>query len=71
MGAALIMAGSGLIIELTKIGDNPKVSTKEDAEALDEASKFRRLEQYDHILLQRKKPRFQKLLPFSFLRNIL
>jgi hypothetical protein len=36
-----------------------------------EAAKFRRLTQYESVLLQRKKPFYQKLLSFSFLRSMI
>lgn len=45
----------GLIVEQSKYGDNKELISSDMEEALYEASQFRRLEQYDHVLLQRKK----------------
>jgi hypothetical protein len=59
----------GCCIENTKYGDDKQISNDYNEEALLEAAKFRRLEQYDHILLQRKTEVAQKTLAFSFLRN--
>lgn len=58
MGAFLLVAFVlmmvGTCVEITSLGDKEEVRGKEDAAALFEAAKFRRLAQYDAILLQRK-----------------
>lgn len=73
MVAILVIAGglvgAGTVVELSRFGDQEEISSPADAEALFEAAKFRRLAQYDSILLQRKSPSARMLLPFSILRN--
>ena len=59
----------GCIFENSKCGDDKKISNAQNEEALLEAAKFRRLEQYDHILLQRKTRKARYMLPFACLRN--
>jgi chorismate mutase len=46
------------------------VRGEEDVDALYEASKFRRLEQFDSVLVQRKSNCGRRLLLFSCMRNI-
>lgn len=71
VGVALILMGIGTCVELSSCCDKPDFKGDEEAAAaLYEASKFRRLEQYDKILLQRKTPTGQKLLMFSQIRNV-
>lgn len=58
LGLGLAVAGAAMAIELCSIGDQSELKEPEKAELLHEASKFRRLTQYDCILLQRKTPFF-------------
>jgi hypothetical protein len=58
----------GICVEQSSCGD--KDDLKDQNEFLYEASKFRRLNQYESVLLQRKKPLYQKILAFSFLRTV-
>ena len=51
VGVALMMVGVGTLIELTTIGDTDEMKRSQNAPALYEAAKFRRMEQYDSILL--------------------
>ena len=73
VGAILLIAlglcGAGIITELTKCGDKPDYKDEHEAQALYEAAKFRRMAQYDAVLLQRKSDRSSLLLPFSLIRN--
>lgn len=41
----------GTIVELTGCGDKPELKGKDEAELLYEAAKFRRLSQYESVLL--------------------
>mmetsp|Transcript_22992 Transcript_22992/g.35519 ORF Transcript_22992/g.35519 Transcript_22992/m.35519 type:complete len:290 (+) Transcript_22992:557-1426(+) len=66
---AILCLVIGCCVEQTKCGDDRRMVPSDDVSALVEAAKYRRLEQYDAILLQRKKPFFQRLLAFSWLRN--
>jgi len=54
-GACLWVAygfvGLGTIVELTKIGDKTELKEKEKAEILHEASKYRRISQYNSVML--------------------
>lgn len=59
----------GTTVEMTRFGDLKSINSEEQAQALYEAGKFRRLKQYDSILLQRKNDRAQISLAFSFVRN--
>jgi len=63
------VVGVATLIELTGCGDRPELRDDVNAELLYEAAKFRRLAQYESVLLQRKTPLFQWLLAFSCLRN--
>jgi len=69
MGLALIAVMVGSCIEASTFGDREEVSNAVDADALHQAAQFRRLEQYDAVLLQRKSDRARTMLPFSMLRN--
>lgn len=69
MGLALIAVMVGSCIEASTFGDKEEVSNAVDADALHQAAQFRRLEQYDAVLLQRKSDRARTALPFSMLRN--
>lgn len=69
MLALLGMVGLGTIIELTSCGDEDDYKGGEIAMSLYHASLFRRLYQYDAVLLQRKKPWARFLTCFSLLRN--
>lgn len=72
VGVAFMLMAIGTTVELTRCCDKHEYKNDEEiAEALYEASKFRQLEQYDKILLQRKTPAGQKLLAFSTIRNVL
>jgi hypothetical protein len=48
------LAGVSTLIEISSIGDAPEYKTNDMIQPLYEASKFRRLAQYDAILIQRK-----------------
>ena len=67
--AGWAVVGVASLIELTGCGDKPEYKDDVKAELLYEAAKFRRLTQYECVLLQRKAPMFQWLLTFSVLRN--
>jgi len=58
MGAILVVTAglvvAGTCVELSGCGDIEEVKNETNAEALFEAAKFRRLAQYDSVLLQRK-----------------
>lgn len=69
LALALGAAGAATLVELTTFGDRPEFGDKEQAELLQEASKFRRLTQYDCVLLQRKTGRSRWCLPCSFIRG--
>lgn len=69
LALALGAAGAATLVELTTLGDRPEYKDKESAELLQEASKFRRLTQYDCVLLQRKTDAFRWALPCSFIRG--
>lgn len=69
LGLALMLVGVGTLVELTTIADTDEMKRNENKDALYEAAKFRRMEQYDSILLQRKTTMGQFLLCFSQLRN--
>jgi len=69
MGLVLIAVMVGSCIEASTFGDREEVSNAVDADALHQAAQFRRLEQYDAVLLQRKSDRARAALPFSMLRN--
>lgn len=57
VGVAFVLMAIGTTVELTRCCDKHEYKNDEEiAEALYEASKFRQLEQYDKILLQRKTP---------------
>ena len=68
---ALILgaAGAGTLVELSPLGDKEEYRDKQQAELLQEASKFRRLTQYDAVLLQRKTDRARTCLLCSMMRN--
>lgn len=70
IAGAFLFAGLGTLVEMSSIGDNRDIVGMDDKKALHEASKFRRLSQYDSVLLQRKKPWAQKALAFSPIRNV-
>jgi pantothenate kinase type III len=63
------LVGAGTAIELSTIGDEDDFKGGDIGESLYLASLFRRLYQYDAILLQRKKPWARKLTCFSILRG--
>ena len=67
----LLISGTAMFIELSTIGDKEQLKEPEKSELLYEASKFRRLTQYDCILLQRKSAFYQKVLPLSTLRCLI
>ena len=69
IGLALGTAAAATLVELTTLGDKPEFKDKEQAELLQEASKFRRLTQYDNVLLQRKADRARWCLPCSLIRS--
>ena len=71
IGLAFLFVLIGTLVEVTKLTDLYEVRAEEDANPLYEASKFRRLEQYDSVLVQRKNDCGRRLLAFSFLRNII
>jgi hypothetical protein len=56
MYVAWCLVGAGTIVELTKIGDRKEYKESEKSELLHEASKYRRISQYNSVLLQRKSP---------------
>lgn len=66
---ALILVAVGTFIEMTTVGDTDEVKRTENKEALYEAAKFRRMSQYDAVLLQRKETWAQNMVCFSQLRN--
>jgi hypothetical protein len=70
LAIAFLLAGAGTLVEMTSFGDRKDIDAMEDKAALHEASKFRRLVQYESILLQRKEPWARSLLMFSPIRNI-
>jgi FlaG/FlaF family flagellin (archaellin) len=49
VAVGLMLAGT--IVEMTTFGDKPEVSAPELEQALYEAGKFRRLKQYESVLL--------------------
>ena len=53
---ALLLVVVGTFIEMTTIGDTDEMKRSENKDALYEAAKFRRMAQYDAVLLQRKGP---------------
>lgn len=57
-------------IEICGCGDKQKYKEDPLPRMLAEAAKFRRVTQYDCVLLQRKDWWAQKMLGFSFLRNL-
>lgn len=67
----LLISGSSMFVELSTLGDKHQLKEPQKAELLYEASKFRRLTQYDCILLQRKSPKYQKIIPLSLLRCLI
>jgi len=72
-GGILFGAGAlmliGTVVEMSTYGDKEDLNGKENSQALYEASKFRRLKQYEAVLLQRKTERAQNFLAFSIVRN--
>lgn len=60
---------AGTCTELTRYGDKVEIRRDIDRDVLYEAAKFRRIEQYDSIMLQRKNFFAQRLLTFSIIRN--
>ena len=70
LSIAFVFAAIGVCVDTTTLGDREEYRDGSNAEALFHASKYRFLEQYDSILLQRKSERAQWLLPFSFVRNV-
>ena len=56
---AILLMLVGTCVEMSRCGDRKEVSDEADAQILYEAAKFRRLKQYDAILLQRKTPQAQ------------
>jgi hypothetical protein len=71
IAVALGLVAVGTLVELSTIGDIEEMKRTDTKDALYEAAKFRRMEQYDSILLQRKSTLSQFLLCFSQLRNAL
>lgn len=69
LAVAFALVICGTCVELSGCGDRQELKRNQEAELLYEAAKFRRLTQYESVLLQRKTPGVQKLLAFSFLRN--
>jgi hypothetical protein len=69
IATAFLMVATGTLIEMTTIGDIDEMKRSKNKDALYEASKFRRVEQYDSVLLQRKGTLSQTMLCFSQLRN--
>lgn len=74
LGVVLLLAAVGTLIEVSTIGDLDEYKKGDEdgdkaAEKLAEAALFRRVTQYDCVLLQRKKQWARKLLAFSFIRN--
>ena len=67
---AFLLAGAGTVIEMSSVGDRKDIEEMKDKAALHEASKFRRLIQYESVLMQRKEPWARALLIFSPVRNI-
>ena len=51
LALAFLFAGIGTIVEMSSVGDNRDITGMDDKPALHEASKFRRLIQYDSVLL--------------------
>jgi len=76
LGLALFLVFLGTLVELSMIGDVKQSIDKQnnlkpiDQDLLSEASRFRRLIQYDSILIQRKSKCMQFLLQFSLIRNM-
>lgn len=70
IATAFLLAGAGTLVEMSSFGDRKDIDAMEDKAALHEASKFRRLIQYESVLLQRKEPWARTLLMFSPIRNI-
>jgi hypothetical protein len=62
---ALALVAVGTFIEMTSVGDTDEVKRADNKEALYEAAKFRRMAQYDAVLLQRKEGWAQNMLCFS------
>jgi len=56
LALGLGLAVLGILVENSTIGDRKDLKLQDKAELLYQASKFRRLTQYDAILLQRKSP---------------
>jgi hypothetical protein len=48
---AMILMAVGTCVEMSGCGDKKEISSDQDAQILYEAAKFRRLKQYDAILL--------------------